>query len=96
MSDRHEKALDVIRQARELIDTDELDDDLRDDFNFDMHADLKRRVERLEATQQTDPQVEAGERVLAKAQEALQRDFTPDGIMDRAQRALRKGQSYRN
>lgn len=88
------KAQHIIREARKLMDMDELDADLQDDFNFDVHADMKRRLETLEgkvAQQErshTDPQVEAGERVLAKAQGAMHRAVTPEGLMDRAQKAF--------
>ncbi len=92
MSDQ--KAQDIIRAAQKLMGTDELDDDLQDDFGFGVHADMKRRLETLEnkvAQQEhthTDPQVEAGERVLAKAQDAMHRGVTPEGLLDRAQKAF--------
>lgn len=94
MSSQAEKAQHIIREAHKLMDMDDpddLDDDLRGDFNFDVYADMKRRVETLEdklTGQQTDPQVAAGERVLAKAQETVHRHVTPEGIMERAQKAF--------
>lgn len=92
MSDQ--KAQDIIRAAHKLMDMDELDDDLQNDFDFNAYADVKRRVETLEdrlAQQErshTDPQVEVGEQFLAKAQEWMHRGVTPDGLMDRAQKAF--------
>lgn len=68
-------------------DRDELLDDLEDDHRTNTHIDLLRRVRALERGNNT-PEISAGERTLAKAQQAARRNRTPDGLLDRAQRVF--------
>ncbi len=78
-----------------------IDQDLDDDFNFDLLYDTRRRLDHVEsqlnvdqirsqaaALMGDDPATARGEQVLAKAQDVLERMSTPEGVLERAQRVM--------
>lgn len=76
-----------------------LDRELDDDFEFDLLRDTRQRLDKVEhqisdaITRDAlalldDPVTARGERVLAKAQDVLERMATPEDVLERAQRVM--------